>query len=674
MKKEKIINFLIFIIIIGFLFYYFKPSLIFSSTTLSGGDTGSHNYLAKFMRENLLTKLKITGWSDGWYAGFPIFRFYFPFLYFLNAALSFFINQNVSFKIITLLGTFLLPFCAYYCFRLMKFEFPYPIMAAVFTLPFLFLENNSMYGGNIPSTLAGEFTYSFALALSLLFVCLCYSGITNYKDFILSVVLLSVIVLSHVIPVVVLTFSCILYLAFFNKRELKYGMLVFIFAFFLIAFWTIPFLFYSGLTTSLKFIPDKSLKLLVPENILFLLPFFVLGLFFMIRKNDKRILFFFVFTLVSLMLFFFIPKGHIWNVRFLPFYYLGISMIAAYCVGYLYHKVKLRSKYLIPIFIAVIAVILISSNVGYIGNWIKWNYSGFENKDKWDVFNEMNLFLNNLPEGRVFFEYSGSHNEYFGTPRAFELIPFFTNKATMEGLLIESGINAPYHFYLQSETTTTPTCPISGLRCSSLDIDNAYKHFELFNIKYFAVTSDKVKNLLENDSRFELLKEIEFINVYELKRNSRYVDFLKYKPVLMDKKDFKEISLDWFKGNRTDVEIIYNNWDVSDYRRVYDLDDVNYENIDYNDCYINEDYKIDKIFLKTNCIGKPLLVKISHFPGWKINGGKLYLASPAFMILIPEKENVEIYYGNTFVNYTAIILSIIALIILIFYKKLKILN
>ena len=39
----------------------------------------------------------------------------------------------------------------------------------------------------------------------------------------------------------------------------------------------------------------------------------------------------------------------------------------------------------------------------------------------------------------------------FGTPRIFELIPYWTDQPTMEGTLMESSFTAPYHFVNQAE-------------------------------------------------------------------------------------------------------------------------------------------------------------------------------------------------------------------------------
>jgi len=169
-SREKILNAAILIVIFLFLLSYFKPSLILLDTTTSGGDTGSHNYLLWYLKYGLLPKGRLSGWSPGWYAGFPMFQFYFVLPFLLMVLLSYLAPLWVSFKIVTVLGTFLMPVAAFVAMKLMKFNFPAPILAALFTLPFLFMEANSMWGGNIPSTLAGEFSYSISFAFAIIFL------------------------------------------------------------------------------------------------------------------------------------------------------------------------------------------------------------------------------------------------------------------------------------------------------------------------------------------------------------------------------------------------------------------------------------------------------------------------------------------------------------------------
>jgi len=92
-----IITILVFILIYGFLIKTIPWNLIFSPTTISGGDTGSHNYVAWYSHE-IFPKLK--WWSPDWYAGFPFLYFYPPLLYYLNDILSFAIPLILVLKLL----------------------------------------------------------------------------------------------------------------------------------------------------------------------------------------------------------------------------------------------------------------------------------------------------------------------------------------------------------------------------------------------------------------------------------------------------------------------------------------------------------------------------------------------------------------------------------------------
>ena len=62
----------IFLMVYGFLIAKIPWSKVFSPTTVAGGDTGSHNYVAYYATQ-IFPKLK--WWSLDWYAGFPFLYF-----------------------------------------------------------------------------------------------------------------------------------------------------------------------------------------------------------------------------------------------------------------------------------------------------------------------------------------------------------------------------------------------------------------------------------------------------------------------------------------------------------------------------------------------------------------------------------------------------------------------
>ncbi|HLM95082.1 MAG TPA: hypothetical protein VK283_02135, partial [Acidimicrobiales bacterium] len=52
------------------------PGMLFTDTTTTGGDTGAHIAMPKYL-ETLLSHGHLTGWYPGWYDGMPLYTFYF---------------------------------------------------------------------------------------------------------------------------------------------------------------------------------------------------------------------------------------------------------------------------------------------------------------------------------------------------------------------------------------------------------------------------------------------------------------------------------------------------------------------------------------------------------------------------------------------------------------------
>src|SRR5579884_2819494 len=141
-----------------FVLWQFHPSLLFLNTT-SGGDTGAHVALPAYMRDHLLPHGRLTGWDPGWYDGFPAFTFYFPLPSLLIVLLNVVMPYNIAFKLVTALGSLALPVAAWAFGRLWGAREPVPACLAVATLPYLFDRSYTIYGGNIASTLAGEYAF-----------------------------------------------------------------------------------------------------------------------------------------------------------------------------------------------------------------------------------------------------------------------------------------------------------------------------------------------------------------------------------------------------------------------------------------------------------------------------------------------------------------------------------
>ncbi len=178
------------------------PDLLFSNTTTAGGDTGAHVALPAFLESNLLTHGRVTGWDPGWYDGFPLYTFYFPLPGLVTVLFNAVVTYDVAFKLVTVLGSLLLPLCAWAFGKLAGLRDPGPGCLAAATLPFLFEPSFSIYGGNLLSTLAGEFSFSLSLSLSLLFLGVVASGLRTGRHRALAAVLFAATLLCHLIPAI----------------------------------------------------------------------------------------------------------------------------------------------------------------------------------------------------------------------------------------------------------------------------------------------------------------------------------------------------------------------------------------------------------------------------------------------------------------------------------------
>ena len=175
------------------------PGMLLTDTTTTGGDTGAHIAMPKFL-ETLISHGHLTGWDPGWYDGFPLYTFYFTIPDLFIAIGGWIIPYGVAFKMGTILGSVLLPICAWACGRFFRLRAPLPTLLAAATLPFLFDYTFTIYGGNLFSTLAGEYAYSFSLSLAVLFLGLFACTIREHRYRGWTALVLAGCVLSHIVP------------------------------------------------------------------------------------------------------------------------------------------------------------------------------------------------------------------------------------------------------------------------------------------------------------------------------------------------------------------------------------------------------------------------------------------------------------------------------------------
>lgn len=189
-----------------------QPKYVVMHTTPNGGDLGAHVWWPAYLRDHLLP-FHLTGWSPDFYNGFPAGTFYFPVPALLIVGLSTFLHYGVAFKIVVCLGAVLVPIAAWCFGRGIQAPEPTSAAMAVAATAFLFFTgdpgttetaktiafNQRIMGGNLASTLAGEFSFTLAVALALFFLGALAWSLRTRAHLWLPAVLLAACLTSHLV-------------------------------------------------------------------------------------------------------------------------------------------------------------------------------------------------------------------------------------------------------------------------------------------------------------------------------------------------------------------------------------------------------------------------------------------------------------------------------------------
>jgi hypothetical protein len=670
-----------------FLLSYFEPHLLFSRTITTGGDTGSHYYTAEYLRDYLLPRGKISGWCQGNLAGFPMLQNYFPLPFVLMAILSWGIPLEIAFKVVTVLGAFLLPVFTYLFFRLLRQPFPVPAMGAVFTLPFLFMEGNSMWGGNIPSTLAGTFCYSLGFALAILWLGLVYRAITEQKGRLGCAVLLAMVGMCHGYTLLFAVFASIFFL-FTGKemgRNLKALLHIHILAFFLMAFWLVPLIAFLPYTTRFSilwiFFDLKQIGREIFPVILY--PFIGAGivgaLWALVKKVRlprafalRPLTYVWFLALCGAALYFIGYRIGVVDIRFLPF--LQFFLVAAGAMIFCRIASQRTAAVLAALMALVLTFLWVDDRETFVRNWIRSNYAGFESRRLWEPFMSVNRFLKGTPnDPRVVYEHSMIH-QGAGTVRVFESLPLFSGRSTLEGVYIQGSLSVPFIFYMQSEISQRASTPIPDYSYSRFDLQKGAGRLRLFNVRQFIAAEPETKAALRASPEFRFQYGAGPYEVYALKTGAgAYVTPVRCRPVLVSGGDWRRISYRWFRLGDLDVPLVFTDRaGEKEHRRFHrapaetlNIRDLPREPIRGGGT-LKETVSEEEILIEGASPGTPLLVKVSYHPNWRAEGAdRIYLASPAFMLIYPESSRVRLYYGRTWPDYAGGAMTLLAILYLL---------
>jgi len=746
-----------------FLLLALHPNLILRNNTPTGGDMGAHVWAPAYLRDYLLSNFKLSGWSMDWYSGLPIYRFYMVVPALMIVLLDVVLPYGIAIKIIAVIGILALPYTTWLFGRFAKFAYPLPELFAIAATIFLFDESFTIYGGNIASTMAGEFSFSISLSLAMLGFALLAKGLDTGKYRVLAAIIISLSALSHGIVLLFVFGGAALMLVVWNKREsMQFGAKVIALAVLLSSFWVLPFVTNHAYMTDMKYEPrpsgaaDSFWKMFFPLHILLdvsITALAVIGAIALVRSRHKAGTWITLLTL-SLAAGVFIARnslpviGLLWNPRILPFFYLlryflfvvGLYELATFALrmksmsriaraepgtAVVLDIAKPRDNFTFNLALLsgfalfVLAAIGFrfqelpfgstqvnsagqyeyvwgplrtkSTNDGFVDGWARWNFTGYEGKNAYGEYYGIVQTMKQLGEdstqgcGRALWENSGELNKY-GTTMSLMLLPFWTDGciSSMEGLFFEAAGSTPYHFITAAAMSKQSSNPVRELRYDNNDATLGVRYMQELGVKYFmGFTPEAIAQASQQEGLIEVARSGPWV-VYRV-ANSDVVTPLATQPVVANisssnpRERWLEVGTSWFQQPETwttpiaddgpsewqRIDVVVdeskregepnsNNRRVDVVNPATALTPVPLEPVVISNVNIGEEsvrFSVDKI-------GVPVLVRVSYFPNWKVDGATgPYRVAPNMMVVIPTSTTVNMHYGWNMIDYVAYLLS-----------------
>ncbi|MBP9839241.1 MAG: hypothetical protein KBC84_11095, partial [Proteobacteria bacterium] len=397
-----------------------------------------------------------------------------------------------------------------------------------------------------------------------------------------------------------------------------------------------------------------------------------------LNKHEKGSLLFLSYIIIVCALCYYNSSAlHLPDIRFIPFVHYIVCVWGFAFLGLFRFNKFFEASLAIVGYLS--ALLILSFYPSDAKNWAIWNYQGFENAPAYETFAQINEFVKgNVNDPRVIYENNELINS-MGTMRAFESLPYFSGRSTLEGLYFQSSLLSPAVFYLQSLYSRDISCPLPEFPCSTLNLDRAFKYLKLLNVNQMIMLTDVAKTLIKNyPDKYEFQKQIDNFEIWKIKNESNYVEVLKEFPTYIPDSDFRFKFYNWLRtydeGKRflytipTKFNFIYN------FSNLPKIDEATpAKSID--NCKVETNLSNEEITFHTNCLGQPHLVKVAYNPGWNVYGAKgPYLISPALMLVIPDNENVTLKYENLEAKGLGYYISLFGVLFLITFIALSIKN
>jgi hypothetical protein len=286
----------------------------------------------------------------------------------------------------------------------------------------------------------------------------------------------------------------------------------------------------------------------------------------------------------------------------------------------------------------------------------------------------------------------------YGTTMALMLLPFWTDGCigSQEGLFFEAAGTTPYHFISAAALSKQSSNPVRELRYDNNDAAKGVRYLQELGVRYYmAFTTEAINSAATQPALLEVARSGPWV-VYEVEA-SDWVVPMKRQPVVVNKRDgdqrerWLELGSSWFQRGEewaaTPVADGPDAWQRIDVavdldRRVGEPGDPSrnvdivtpVQEIDVVDLpevtISNFKRGQESVSFTVDKVGVPVLVRVSYFPNWKVDGADgPYRAAPNMMVVVPTSNDVRLHYSSATIDKVAYLLTLIGIVIVVYWWR-----
>ncbi len=702
-------------VLCGFVLLQLRPGLILADTTATIGDLGAHVWGPRFIRDHLWDHGLLSGWSPAFFGGLPAYRFYMSVPPLIAVLFDVLLPTAIAFKVAVALPLVMLPAVAARWARASELDFPAAPLVASGSVVFLFDASQTSFGGNIASTVTGEYGFAYGLAAAVLALALVMTAQSRLVHLVRAGMVGGFAAVCHPVAgvFVLLGVLCHVAVAAANdrRREAVSGALVLATVGLLGAFWYVPFWWYRNQLNELGF--DKRTdfgEILFPYPVvmeLVLVALAAVGMVDAVRHRRRGVLTMALLAAVCAIAVIVLPQGVLSNVRMSPMWNLGRLMLsgcgAAVVVvaGVSRLPKRRRPAGLIGAPLAAVGLVLFVVSYGTgtlplgtatestLAGWrlvpeYRWAagptldlnpnaqlqrvaFAGMERGPKWHEYRSVVATLADVGAKRGCGRIAVEHDPVgqYGSLYAFNLVPLFTDDCITDiaGLLRDSSVTADAQMVAESSYSAVAENYKPGLPYGQVDLERASVYLRELGVRYYMASTPEIVAAARRTAGFgELVTDGQW-TIFAIEQMV-LVEPLGSVPHVAsgagdDRERWSELAIQWFVQADLDAVRVAadgpSSWPRSE--------GVPPESAPPPDVTVGDLVEGDgEISFSVDRLGVPMLVRVSYFPTWRVEGADgPWRVSPNWMVVVPTSNDVRLINDPSVVEIGSSIVSLIAL-------------